>query len=257
LTAESPGEEDVERSRRAVDHSVESEVTAQKHGAENETPWWRTVPAMLTAAATFIGSVAALLALFVGPGGGGEGSNDEARDTRARMSTPTDTSSVPPTQTLAAEENVRKLLTLVPASVRSRCKQAPEDGLDNLARFSCDFGGATFYYELYAHELDALNSFRVSVSNEENYLSNGEATGHAGSCGQVRADRPFVGTWTRPGKSTPAGQQLCSYDFGTTTIVWIETGLPIVGSMFYSDSAQNREKSLEGAQLVWERVMSE
>jgi hypothetical protein len=212
---------------------------------------------MLTAAATFIGSVATLLALFVGPGGGGQGSNDEARETPAPTSTPTETSSVPPTQTLAAEENVRKLLTLVPASVRSRCKQAPEEGFDYLARFSCDFGGATFYYELYAHELDALDSFRVRVSNEENYLSNGEATGHAGSCGEVRADRPFVGKWTRPGQSIPAGQQLCSYDLGTTRIEWTETGRPIVGSMFYSDSAQNRERSVEGAQLVWERVMSE
>jgi hypothetical protein len=231
-------------------------VTAQKQGADDETPWWRSVPAILTAAATFIGSVAALLALFVGPGGG-EGSNNEARETPAPMSTRTETSSVPPTQTLAAEENVRKLLRLVPASVRSRCKQAPEEGFDYLARFSCDFGGATFYYELYAHELDALNSFRVSVSNEENYSSNGKASGHVESCGEVRADRPFVGTWTRPGHATAAGEQLCSYDYGITRIEWTEKGRPIVGSMFYSDVAQNRERSVEAAQLVWERVMGE
>lgn len=224
---------------------------AKERGAENETPWWRTVPAMLTAAATFIGSVAALLALFVGPGGGGGGSNGEAREAPPPTSTPTEPSAVPPKITLALEDNVQKLLTMVPASVQSRCQQAPEEG-DHLARFSCDLGGATFYYELYGHELDALASFEVSVSNEELF-----ANGHALSCGEIRSKRPFVGTWTRPGQSTPAGRQLCHFDFGITSIYWTETGRPIVGSMFYSDSGQNRERSVDGAQRVWDQVIRE
>jgi hypothetical protein len=222
---------------------------AQERGAESETPWWRTVPAILTAAATFIGSVAALLALFVGPGGGGGGSNGEAGGPTAPTSTPTGASSVPAKNELAAEEDVQKLLTMVPASLRSRCKQAPEEGFDYLARFSCDLGGATFYYELYRHELDALASFSISVSNEEMF-----ANGHARSCGEVRTNRPFVGTWTRPGQSTPAGRRLYHFGFGITSISWTETGRPIVGSMFYG-GLQNRESSVEGALLVWDRVM--
>lgn len=43
---------------------------ARKRGGDTETPWWRTLPAILTAAATFIGSAAAVLALFIEPGGG-------------------------------------------------------------------------------------------------------------------------------------------------------------------------------------------
>jgi hypothetical protein len=137
---------------------------------------------------------------------------------------------------------------MVPASMRSRCKQAPEEGLDYLARFSCDFGGATFYYELYGHELDALASFEVYVSNEEMV-----ANGYARTCDEVRTKRPFVGTWTRPGQSTPAGRQLCSFDFGSS-IYWTETGRPILGSMFYS-VGQNRESSVKGAQRLWDEVM--
>jgi hypothetical protein len=137
---------------------------------------------------------------------------------------------------------------MVPTSVRSRCKQDPEEGGDQLARFSCDLGGATFYYELYAHELDALDSFSISVSNEEDF-----ANGHARSCAEVRTNRPFVGTWTRRGQSQPAGRQLCAYEFEIMTIDWTETGRPIVGSMLYS--GHDRDSALEGAQLVWDQVM--
>jgi hypothetical protein len=220
---------------------------ARERDEENEAPWWRGVPAMLTAAAAFIGALAALLALFLGPGGSDGGSDGEAAHS---ASTTTESSSVPPGTKLATEADVRKLLTFVPASVRSRCKQAPEEGFTYLARFSCDLGGATFYYELYGHELDAQASLSSSVSNAELF-----AKGRARSCGEARAKRPFVGTWTRPGQSTSGGRQLCDYDFGVTSIYWTETGRPIVGFMVYS--GQNRESSVEGAQRVWERVMSE
>jgi hypothetical protein len=110
---------------------------AQTRGADTNTPWWRTVPAMLTAAATFIGSVAALLALFIGPGGGGGGSNgDPARGTPSPMPTPAEERSVPLKSQPATEANVRKLLTMVPASVRSRCEQDPDEFRDELARLS-------------------------------------------------------------------------------------------------------------------------
>jgi hypothetical protein len=87
------------------------------------------------------------------------------------------------------------------------------------------------------------------VSRDEEDFANG----HARSCGEVRTKRPFVGTWTGPGQSQPAGRQLCAYDFEIMTIDWTETGRPIVGSMLYSGN--NRESTLEGAQLTWDRVM--
>ena len=151
---------------------------AQEPGTENATPWWKSVPAILTAAAAFIGSVAALLALFVGPGGGGSGgSNEEAQGATAPIATPTEERAASTAEPIvpvnpdftrehkfATEEDVQELLSFVPASLRGRCNQEPNDESDALARFGCDIGGVTFYYELYPDELDALDSFRTSVS---------------------------------------------------------------------------------------------
>lgn len=230
-----------------------------ERSAENPTPWWRSVPAILTASATFVGSIAALLALFVGPGGFG-GSNNE---TPAANPTPTPTEErttsteeaivpVNPTfttmHTFATEEDVQELLRFVPASLRSRCKQEPKDEGDALARFSCEIGGATLYYELYPHELDALDSFRTTVS-----LAEVNARGRARSCVEGVNDKPFIGTWTRPGQARPAGRQLCVYGFGFTNIHWTESGRPIVGSVIHL--AQSREASWEGAKLAWDQAM--
>jgi hypothetical protein len=222
---------------------------ARKHDTDTKTPWWRTLPAILTAAATFIGSVAAVLALFVGPGDGGGGANGAAaRRTANPTSTPSQEPAVPLKHEPATDANLRKLLAMVPTSMGSRCEQDPSEKGGELARLSCDLGGATFYYELYADELDALDSFTVSVSNERDF-----ANGHARSCDEVRTHRPFVGTWSRPARTEPAGRLLCAYDLGSMSIDWTEKGRPIVGSMLYS--GDDRASSLEGAQLVWDRVM--
>jgi hypothetical protein len=226
---------------------------AEERGTENATPWWRSFPAMLTAAATFIGSVAALLALFVGPGDGDQGSSREPQGTPPATSTPTEVptgSSIPLKNELGA--NVDELLTMVPAPLRGRCEHAPDAGGgagDELATLWCRIGGADFYYHLYAHELDALEMFRIVVSNEENYSLDGKAADHAPSCGEARAKRPFVGTWTRLRQSGPAGQQLCSYSSaGSSRIAWTETGRPILGETYYSGRA-------DGAEAVWEQVV--
>jgi hypothetical protein len=113
---------------------------AEERGAENETPWWRTVPAILTAVAAFIGSVTALLALFIGPVGG------DRDETTPPTTTTAETSSVPSVNKPFAEDDVQKLLTMVPASIQGRCKQAPEEGIDSLARLSCSTLGTRFAY---------------------------------------------------------------------------------------------------------------
>ena len=223
--------------------------------AQNAAPWWRSVPAILTAAATFIGAVAALLALFVGSGDRTTGSNVGGSATHPPPTTPITqppTSNEGPTISLKneSEANVRNLLALVPASLQSRCVHAPDaGGGDELASLSCEIGGATFYYYLFPDELDALNSFRIGVSNADGSFLGNEPTEHARSCAEAGVDRPFVGPWTRGGGSGPAGQRLCVQSFADSIhIDWTETGRPILGEMYYNGS-------LDAAELVWDRVV--
>jgi hypothetical protein len=44
-----------------------------------QTPWWRTLPAMLTGAAGFVASIATVLALFLHPGADGGGDSRRAK----------------------------------------------------------------------------------------------------------------------------------------------------------------------------------
>jgi hypothetical protein len=87
---------------------VESEAIARERDGDGKIPWWRTLPAMLTAAATFIGSVAAVLALFIVPGGGGGGSNGgAARGPPASTPTATEEPAVPLRNKLATDKSAK------------------------------------------------------------------------------------------------------------------------------------------------------
>jgi len=166
------------------------------------------------------------------------------------------TPSVPSAQTTTATPtppptNVRKLLAMLPTSIRDSCTQEDVIG-DELARVTCDRWGATFYFELYKDALEARSSFSTNVD----FAKEG-ARGHAKTCRDADFRKPFVGSWKQPGRSHPAGQLVCTYEpepvesESSIDWQWTVTGRPIVASLLYTG---DRQTGAEGAYRAWRRA---
>jgi hypothetical protein len=206
--------------------------------------FWSSLPGILTGAAAVIAAVGTLAALFIG------GDDSKPRTSEPATSTANTTTATP----TVAPANVRKLLAMLPTSMRDSCTQEDVDvDEDELASVSCDRWGATFQYTLYKDALEARTSF-VSFSVES---AEEGARRHAKTCRDADFRKPFIGTWKQPGRSHAAGQLVCTYEpepvesDSSVTWEWTVAGRPIVASLFYLG---DRQTAAEGAHRAWRRA---
>jgi hypothetical protein len=202
--------------------------------ARRRAPWNRSEK--LALAGTAVGAAVGIAGLVVGP--------DPEPPKPTPPTNPTTTTTAPPST------NVRKLLAMLPRSMRDSC--TPEDVIDELAQVSCERWGATFYFELHKDALEARSSFSFSADDAKE-----GARGRAKTCRDADFRKPFVGIWKRPGRSHAAGQLVCTYESaaveseGLVTWEWTLAGRPITASLLYSGDQQT---AAEGAHRAWRRA---
>ena len=198
----------------------------------------RQIAALAAATAAAI-VVAAIIVLGGGGGGGGT--------TPAKPPTST------PTRETKASADMRKLLSMVPVSLRATCKNDSFRIGEERARVNCERWSTTFNYALYRDELDARHWFSIGASNARQH-----AVGRAASCRSARKRTPFVGTWTRPQESRPAGRLSCTFKaFSSVGVVareWTENGKPVLASLTHGGA--NPHDVSDEAEAAWRRATS-
>lgn len=200
------------------------------------------------AAATAAAIVVAAIIAFGGGGGG-----DAHRATATQGSTPAKPPTSTPTRETKASADMRKLLSMVSVSLRASCKKDLLRIGEERARVSCERWGTTFNYALYGDELDAQHWFSIGASNARQH-----AVGRAASCRSARKRTPFIGTWTRPQESRPAGRLSCTFkafsSVGVVTREWTVSGTPVLASLNHGGA--NPHDVSDEAEAAWRRATS-